>query len=331
MKTNRIECLDGWRGLAVLLVLTGHFTSFSWLGTFGVELFFVLSGRLMASLLVDQRQPIRTFAVRRLLRVLPALLAFVATMLIMGIMANVSTTELSKSAISSILFYSNYLVGSDLLTVFQHTWSLAVEEHSYLVLIAVVVIAQSDRKKCSVIAFNLALAMMAIAAIRALSEDAGWQLYLRSESRGASIIASFALAVIAQKSAAKIPFQALPWISPATLTLAVALGALNVSPTIFCTVGTVLLSLGVNFLEFADGNMGRLLRCPLLRWFGLISFSLYLWQQPLYAAHITGLSSIVAIPLALLLGTASFYFVEKPTRRMLKERSDLNRAVIALG
>jgi peptidoglycan/LPS O-acetylase OafA/YrhL len=311
----------------VLLVLAGHFTGYYWLGGFGVELFFVLSGRLMANVLVVQRQRLRTFVGRRVMRILPALSVFIAITILIGVAADVQAAELRQSATAAALFFSNYLVGSAILTVFQHTWSLAVEEHSYIALAAIVVLARGDARHCGALALGLAVLLMIIAGIRAILGDEGWQLYLRSETRGASILVSFGLATYARHAAARIPTSILQWIAPATFGAALVVACWNLPPTIFCTVGTLCLAVSVNLVDHSHELIGRALRDSVLRWFGLVSFSLYLWQQPLYASHVTGLTAAVALPLAVLFGVASFYLVEQPARRMFRreDATELSR------
>jgi peptidoglycan/LPS O-acetylase OafA/YrhL len=301
-------------------VLAGHFTGFYWLGGLGVELFFVLSGRLMANVLVEQRQGLSTFIGRRVMRILPALSVFIGITVLIGAAADVPVRELRQSATAAALFFSNYLVGSDILTVFQHTWSLAVEEHSYVALAAIVLLARRDPRKCGALALGVALVMMIIAGIRAILGDEGWQLYLRTETRGASILVSFALATYAQQGADRFPSFIRQWASPTAFLIALLFAGLNLPATIFCTVGTLCLAVSVNLVDHSHELVGRLLRDSVLRWFGLVSFSVYLWQQPLYAAHVTGLSAAIAAPLALLLGVASFYLIEQPARRMLRRQ-----------
>jgi Acyltransferase family len=76
---GRIGYLDGWRGIAIVLVLLGHFAPVDAanLGTLGVDFFFVLSGRLMAEILFIKRVSLPAFYLRRFSRVYPGLLAFV--------------------------------------------------------------------------------------------------------------------------------------------------------------------------------------------------------------------------------------------------------------
>src|SRR5579872_1267137 len=81
--SKRIDYLDGWRGLAILVVLVAHFGHLEStnLGLFGVELFFVLSGLLMARILYEQRMPIGEFYRRRIARIFPLFYLFVFTIL----------------------------------------------------------------------------------------------------------------------------------------------------------------------------------------------------------------------------------------------------------
>jgi len=89
--TERLLYLDGWRGLAIISVLIGHFLSRNFpalfvLGGYGVTLFFVLSGRLMADILFVRRQPIQLFFERRIARISPALIVLVNYLAIYSIM-----------------------------------------------------------------------------------------------------------------------------------------------------------------------------------------------------------------------------------------------------
>jgi peptidoglycan/LPS O-acetylase OafA/YrhL len=75
---KRIDYLDGWRGLAILLVLVAHFLQLKWmdLGTMGVDVFFVLSGMLMANILFVKKVSLTIFYKRRISRVFPVFIIF---------------------------------------------------------------------------------------------------------------------------------------------------------------------------------------------------------------------------------------------------------------
>lgn len=124
---KRIAALDGLRGLAILLVVVNH----AWPhylglgGAVGVTAFFVLSGFLITRILLD-RPPLKSFYWRRAVRLLPALGVFLVAVGLVG----------GWEYVWPPAFYAaNYVqaAGTDLYPFTVHTWSLAVEEHFYLV------------------------------------------------------------------------------------------------------------------------------------------------------------------------------------------------------
>ena len=77
LRNGHLAYLDGWRGICILLVLFGHFApGVGSVANIGVEFFFVLSGALMADILVYQSQDIGRFLRRRIARVGPAIAAY---------------------------------------------------------------------------------------------------------------------------------------------------------------------------------------------------------------------------------------------------------------
>ena len=77
---NRLDYLDGWRGLAIAFVLISHFSSIQGIdfGRMGVDVFFVLSGMLMANILFVRRVALKTFYKRRISRVIPVFVVFIS-------------------------------------------------------------------------------------------------------------------------------------------------------------------------------------------------------------------------------------------------------------
>ena len=144
LPSTHLSYLDGWRGLAIFSLLVGHFFPVPGinLGSFGVSLFFVLSGVLMARLLFIQQVPLPQFYKRRIARIFPAVLAFLA--IVVGIRLaleqRVSWSEVGAAGI----FINNYVVGvlGKEAMPFGHFWSLSVEEHSYIVLSLIAVTAR---------------------------------------------------------------------------------------------------------------------------------------------------------------------------------------------
>lgn len=144
----RVSEFDGARGLAVLAVVIAHyfgevehgFTTLRILGPIGVNLFFVLSGFLIGSIIlerVDSQNFFRVFYARRALRILPVYFLVVATTLTLIWLLNVPWAASTLPAWSYFTFTQNFFmavrgdVGTRWLTP---TWTLAVEEQFYLLI-----------------------------------------------------------------------------------------------------------------------------------------------------------------------------------------------------
>jgi peptidoglycan/LPS O-acetylase OafA/YrhL len=144
--TGRIPSLDGWRAIAILLVLGSHFTftgSFpdaygSWCallfdGPLGVRIFFVLSGFLISLLLLKESEKngtisLRRFYLRRAFRIFPIYFAYLAVLACLAFFGLYSDS--SSSWLGCLTFTRNMVGRGQSATV--HFWSLAVEEQFYL-------------------------------------------------------------------------------------------------------------------------------------------------------------------------------------------------------
>jgi peptidoglycan/LPS O-acetylase OafA/YrhL len=133
--SKRVFEIDVLRGVAVLLVLTFHFPVLpvlSKIGYSGVDLFFVLSGFLISSLLFQEyrgRSSIRLsrFFARRAMKLYPSFYLLIGLTVLYCVIWHFPLTE--RKLLGELLFLQNYL-GS----MWGHTWSLAVEEHFYILL-----------------------------------------------------------------------------------------------------------------------------------------------------------------------------------------------------
>lgn len=156
---NKIKILDGVRGLSILMVLFSHLTilspnnwfsklllSFSYLGRFGVNLFFILSGFLITLVLLKTKQSksyFKNFYIRRILRILPVYYLFLFLgYFIFPYFANEynqanSLNAIKKDYIWYMTFLSNILYTiknqTSNISSFDITWSLCIEEHFYLI------------------------------------------------------------------------------------------------------------------------------------------------------------------------------------------------------
>jgi peptidoglycan/LPS O-acetylase OafA/YrhL len=186
--------LDGIRGIAIILVLLVHLTpdshvrgsrllewiyKFAWSGWIGVDLFFVLSGFLITGILLNSRQDVhyfKNFYMRRTLRIFP--LYFGVLFVLFGIlnwfpgMGGLELRTISPHQLWFWLYATNFGMalhplgfGSTPALGLQHFWSLAVEEHFYLVWPAVVLFSGNRglKKICwALIATALVLRTLAV-------------------------------------------------------------------------------------------------------------------------------------------------------------------------
>jgi peptidoglycan/LPS O-acetylase OafA/YrhL len=308
---RHVGALDGWRGMAILLLLVGHFLPLAGInmGRIGVSLFFVLSGMLMAKLLFIDRVEIPHFYRRRLARIVPAHVVFI-------VVTGMAWTALDLplllgDLLPPLLFFNNYVLGNAL--QFGHIWSLSVEEHSYVVL-SLVAIGARRYQKCLWLLPLLAAACAALN-LRYHATYAGDELYrqlLHTEVAAYGIAVSAAICVLFARRG--IPASGLLAV-PLLLLGGIVLHWWSVPPAVGQLVGVAAFALAVNLLPQAARQVQALLSLQPLRQLGLWSFSLYLWQQPFYAAHLKlGLPLWQAISGALLAGLASYYLVENPAR-----------------
>lgn len=320
---SHIPYLDGWRGLAIGLLLVGHFFPVPGinLGAVGVNLFFVLSGFLMGRILFIDQVPLSVFYRRRISRILPAVFFFIAAILLAYTVLQ-RTIDWHESA-AAAAFLNNYFPGKPGAAVmpFGHIWSLSVEEHSYVVL-ALAALAVRAR---------VANARAAVGALTLLSVAAGawyWHSYtgtrlhserwMRSEVSSFGILASSLLLLFFHGR--KLP--GLPLLAvPALALLGLALHWWRMPLPVSTYAGVGAFALAINLLRAAPAPLHGMLSIAPLRRLGVWSFSIYLWQQPFYLSAVHGgMPRAVALVLALGAGIASYYLVEQPARVWLNRR-----------
>ena len=350
MNDHRPE-INGLRAVAVLPVIFNHAGfSFAAGGYLGVDIFFVISGFLITGILLsDLRRgqfSLFGFYERRARRILPALVAVVAaTSFFCWIwMIPVQFLQFSKSIIAVTLFYSNvffwqtndYFAPAAEVLPLLHTWSLAVEEQFYLIfplLLAAIWRFGMHR----VWWFLLALAVGSL-----LVAEWGWRnaqsanFYL-AFGRAWELLAGSLVALWMARHTHRV--SALwSWIGLAMI-LAAMLWFDETTPMpslygVLPVVGTALVLL----CGRADVGAGRLLSFPPLVGLGLISYSAYLWHQPVFALTRLRLpeppsplllAGLIGVTLAL--ATLSWAFVEQPFRGRAGSRRFSSRSIAGLS
>ncbi len=318
MKATRLDYLDGWRGVAITLLLLGHFFPLKGLalGTAGVDFFFALSGLLMGKLLFIQKTPIPVFYKRRISRIFPAHYFFISLIVIFYLTQNkqISWTE---TFFSSVFFYNYFpVLGDSVKMPFGHIWSLSVEEHSYVVLSIIAILTRtlsiSPTKFIGLLV--LVSAFLCILYPMLFSGLELKKMMLHTEVRSYSIFISVFFLLIFDK----INMPILPPETYVSLTIfCLALYWWSIPNQLNLLLGSGLLALIVNLLHVAPPIIHKTLSIKPLRQLGIWSFSIYLWQQPFYLAYNEYFYWYIAVLCGVTLGVSSFYLIETPARQKL--------------
>lgn len=210
---RHVPALDGLRGVALLGVLFFHANGALPGGYLGVDLFFVLSGYLITSLLLAEHRELghialSSFWVRRAKRLFPALLSLMPVIAIYGrFFAKPSELQaLRADALATLSYVANWsaifshksyweLFASP--SPLEHTWSLSIEEQFYVVWPLIVMLVLRRGTRYSVLALTLVLTGLSMVAMLALYNPAATtRAYLGTDTRAAGILAGAALATV---------------------------------------------------------------------------------------------------------------------------------------
>lgn len=330
--------IDGLRAIAVLPVVLFHagFKTFSG-GFVGVDIFFVISGYLITTIIVaelDQdRFSLAEFYERRARRILPALFFVTACCIPFAWiwMLPAAFESFTDSIIAVVFFVSNMLFLSETgyfspdaeTKPLLHTWSLAVEEQFYIFFpLLLMLIWRRDRNK--VLGFVAAIAIVSL-----LSSEWAWR---NKPAANFYILPTRAWELLAGSICALLLRRGLPDIGSWTREALAALGLAMIAASIFLfgettpvpsvyalapVLGTCLLVLCAD----AKTIVAKLLSLKWIVGVGLISYSTYLWHQPLFAfARIRSMGEppdalMFGLCLAsLVLAYATWRFIEVPAR-----------------
>lgn len=347
-KPARVAGLDGIRGLAVILVVFSH-AQIPWFGPGGIEgvtAFFTLSGFLITGLLIKEyrlsgRVDLIAFWLRRALRLLPALFAFVAIAgaiyVVMGWMDLSHFRDLSRAV---VLYYSNfYRAFHGTLGPFSHTWSLAVEEQFYLVwplLLTPTLVLAGRRRRAGQTVFVLAVLLTLVSVAWRLhpgTTPGHGAVFMLPHTTIFSMTAGACLAVVYERGW-RLEHGALP------LSLVGASAyfwfpllrpqwAGWVIGPIFYTLITLVIIAAVSGTRWTPFALRP------LRAIGTVSYGWYLWHYPFVlalmhhrVAHPTAATWMVILGTLGMAGL-SWVYLEKPLQRRFRGR--LERARLTAG
>jgi peptidoglycan/LPS O-acetylase OafA/YrhL len=351
-----IPTLDGWRAVAIGLVLAYHGKdSFAGLlspsvnatletvlkvhgvGLLGVRIFFAISGFLITRRILSDEEAtggisLKSFYLRRAFRILPASLLFTS---VIGLLAVFHILPVPFFAwLAAVLCFINYQTRARSWYL-GHYWSLAIEEHFYLLWPGFLRAVSSPRRRLG-IAIVLAYAVgiwRAVAFKYGITYTSARDFWGRTDVMLDGLLWGCILALTFRLP----PLKALlvkvtaPWFWIAGVTLIAVIIA--ISPKVGWKAGFALLSLlpmvialmVVGTTLHPTTTIARFLETPAMRWVGRISYSLYLWQQIFLIswgaslpseANIPGIAWLQRLPFnfiaAFACAACSYYFIERP-------------------
>lgn len=356
--------LDGLRAISVIAVIAYH-AGLTWIpgGFIGVEVFFVVSGYLITTLLIEERLgsgsvSLKQFWIRRARRLLPALFVMLcASAIAVAFFKPEFAPAFRRDVTAAVLYFSNwwqiffvsvpYFAPLDP-PILRHLWSLAVEEQWYLiwpVVFSVVLCRRSMRlRRCGIIVGFVALVIMMFTALLYESDNETRTnfLYLSTLTRSTGLLCGAGLA-----------FFWRPWaIKPLNF-------AQRLSVELSCLIGFAILVGVTAFIHVDDARLYRgglaaatIASCVVIavvvhpsftfvKWFvsrplfveiGRRSYGLYLWHWPIFV--VTGArdsvdSLAVALAATVVVNELSYVLIEQPARRGVigvwwKQRSELS-------
>ena len=351
---GRIPCLDGLRAVAILLVLLAHWSQTHGFpatgamvtlfrqGAIGVDIFFVLSGFLITVLLMrelDETQTVslREFYLRRGLRIMPAFATFV---LVIFALTSLGFVSLHPGEWLSVLTYTvNWVSPEHRSWEVGHLWSLSIEEHFYLIWPFLLLRLEPKRARRALVAYLAILPALRIGA-RLAFHDYTALAYSSTLVRMDSIAVGCVMAICAFDPAFRQRVRltgraafAAGTLAMIGLTASLALGnwwpsyALVAGDTVNAAAIAIMIWLCVHH---GESFPGRLLRSRPLATLGVLSYSLYLWQQLFLNRNST--SWLCQWPWNILFaaaaGIASYLLIETPFLR-IKDHISRNKRLIA--
>ena len=329
--SSYIPTLDGWRAIAVGLVIGSHCApsiqalrlpgAHALAGLlnhagYGVDIFFTLSGFLITTLLLREqartgRVSLKSFYVRRVFRILPPIIAFLAVAFALGLLSG------PYDLIPPLFFFRNYADGP---WYTGHFWSLSVEEHFYAV-IPLLIYLLSPRALLRTY-IGLGITCIVIRAYE-VSHVASFQPLpqFRTENRVDGLLWGALLAQLYHLPTMRGRLEAMlasRWTAFVLLAGAALLFATDWQALHRTVVALILPPILVWTVTNPTSIVGRILEHPALKWFGRLSYSLYVWQMMFLTAQPGPLQVAQTFPISIAFAITSAYlsyrFVEQPAR-----------------
>ena len=335
--------IDGLRAIAVLSVILYHI-EFFFLdlkvltgGFIGVDIFFVISGYLITSIIIKEinlnnKFSLLNFYERRIRRIFPALFITISISTVFAWLYLIPSSflEFTKSIIASVLFISNYFFyfegliynnDQSLLKPLLHTWSLSVEEQFYIFFPVLLIIINKFFKRNLLISFIIIFIISFFLSFYTTTHNANFSFF-STLSRVWEFLAGSLIAYYQIKNKKKY-FDYHNLFTIFGLFLIFYSIIFFNEKTLHPSVNTLIPILGTCLIIFYSDKKNyvtKFLSNFLFIKIGLISYSLYLWHFPVFAIArnkeniLSNFDKLELIIITVLLSLLSYIFVEKPFR-----------------
>jgi len=346
MKLNYRPEIDGLRAVAVISVIIYHIDLVLWEyqilkgGFIGVDIFFVISGYLITSIILNELKKYGTFSFkhfyeRRVRRILPVLLVVMLASFPFAwfYLLPINFIDYSKSILYSVGFSSNYFFWSSgfsygdtntSLKPFLHTWSLSVEEQFYIIFPLILILSFKYLQKYIGFIFILGFFLSLFIAHFGSKIIPNATFYFIT-SRGWELLAGSILSYFELKLGRRSNQKKLNLILPSIGLILILYSIIFFKDEMFHpSLYTLFPIIGICLIIWFSDNkepVSRLLSSKLFVNIGLISYSLYLWHYPILTFDEISEFSLNNPYKKLLIGSFilafsvfSYYFIERPCR-----------------
>lgn len=332
--------LDGLRGVAVGLVVAchafkGHFDN---LGPVGVTTFFALSGFLITSLLLEERESTGRvsfggFYARRVRRLLPALFVYLAVWTVAGsFIDKIEFKVRSIDLIATALYFQNWRLATfhNVSWPTAITWTLSIEEQFYLLWpLTFLLLKRWPRAQIGVAITGIAFS----AALRVATWDGSganaWAMYHQTATNIDPIFLGCLLAIAVHRVSLRVP----RWVAPAAVAAVIAIALVDDYMLNHVALPFVVAVAACGVIATTCVRRVVVLELAPLVWLGKRSYALYLWHYPLVTLigeHHPAAAKLGAIALSLVAAELSWRLVERPAQRFRRRSGDAEEVELSL-